>query len=79
LKKPQTYKAGLRYLLGQTFGPVIPGRIFDLRHSYDLAWLIITAAGIVKAAEVFLISSPASSDAELKVSAKSWASLLRVV
>jgi MFS family permease len=44
--------------LGQTFGPVMAGRIFDLRHSYDLAWLIITAAGILGAGAVFLIDSP---------------------
>ena len=44
--------------LGQTFGPVMAGRIFDLRHSYDLAWLIITAAGILGAGAIFLISSP---------------------
>jgi MFS family permease len=43
--------------LGQTFGPVMAGRIFDLRHSYDLAWLIITAAGIMGAGAIFLISS----------------------
>jgi MFS family permease len=43
--------------LGQTFGPVMAGRIFDIRHSYDLAWLIITAAGMLGAAAVFLISS----------------------
>jgi MFS family permease len=41
--------------LGQTFGPVMAGRIFDIRHSYDLAWLIITAAGVVGAGAVFLI------------------------
>jgi MFS family permease len=43
--------------LGQTFGPVMAGRIFDTRHTYDLAWLIITVAGILGAAAVFLISS----------------------
>jgi MFS family permease len=43
--------------LGQTFGPVMAGRIFDTRHSYDLAWLIITAAGILGAVAVFLITS----------------------
>ena len=43
--------------LGQTFGPVMAGRIFDLRHSYDLAWLIITVAGVMGAAAVFLIAS----------------------
>ena len=42
--------------LGQTFGPVMAGRIFDLRHSYDLAWLIITVAGILGAGAIFLIS-----------------------
>jgi len=57
--------------LGQTFGPVVAGRIFDLRHSYDLAWLIITAAGLVGAAAVFLISLPMSPDADPKVSAAS--------
>jgi MFS family permease len=43
--------------LGQTFGPVMAGRIFDLRHSYDLAWLIIAVAGILGAGAIFLISS----------------------
>jgi len=43
--------------LGQTFGPVMAGRIFDLRHSYDLAWLIITVAGILGAGTIFLISA----------------------
>ena len=43
--------------LGQTFGPVMAGRIFDTRHSYDLAWLIITVAGTLGAAAVFLIAS----------------------
>ena len=43
--------------LGQTFGPVMAGRIFDLRHSYDLAWLTITAAGILGAGAIYLISS----------------------
>jgi len=41
--------------LGQTFGPVMAGRIFDIRHSYDLAWLIITIAGILGAVAVYLI------------------------
>jgi MFS family permease len=43
--------------LGQTFGPVMAGRIFDIRHSYDLAWLIITAAGIMGAGAICVISS----------------------
>ena len=43
--------------LGQTFGPVMAGHIFDTRHSYDLAWIIITAAGLTGAAAVYLIRS----------------------
>ena len=41
--------------LGQTFGPVMAGRIFDTRHSYDLAWLIIAVAGTLGAVAVYLI------------------------
>jgi MFS family permease len=41
--------------LGQTFGPVMAGRIFDIRHSYDLAWLIITVAGVLGAVAVYRI------------------------
>jgi len=47
--------------LGQTFGPVMAGRIFDIRHSYDLAWLIITVAGTLGAGAIFLISHPPST------------------
>jgi sugar phosphate permease len=43
--------------LGQTFGPVMAGHIYDTRHSYDLAWMIMTAAGLTGAAAVFLIRS----------------------
>lgn len=43
--------------IGQTFGPVMAGRIFDLRYNYDLAWLIITVAGVLGATAVFLIRS----------------------
>ena len=41
--------------LGQTFGPVMAGRIFDTRHNYDLAWFIISLAGILGAGAVYLI------------------------
>ena len=47
--------------LGQTFGPVMAGRIFDTRHSYNLAWGIITAGGVLGAATVYLISAPGAS------------------
>jgi len=43
--------------LAQTFGPVLAGRIFDLRQSYDLAWLIMTAAGALGAGAVYLITA----------------------
>lgn len=43
--------------LGQTFGPVMAGRIFDVRQSYDLAWLIITVAGILGSVAVYLIAA----------------------
>jgi MFS family permease len=41
--------------LGQTFGPVMAGRIFDTWHSYDRAWFITTGAGILGAGAVYLI------------------------
>jgi MFS family permease len=43
--------------LAQTSGPVMAAHIFDARHSYDLAWAIITAAGILGALAVYLIST----------------------
>ena len=43
--------------LGQTFGPVMAGRIFDTRHSYDLAWAIVTIGGILGALAIYLIST----------------------
>ncbi len=41
--------------LGQTFGPVMAGRIFDTWHSYNLAWFITSGAGILGASAVYLI------------------------
>lgn len=43
--------------LGQTCGPVIAGYIFDSRHSYNLAWGIITAGGILGAITIYFIST----------------------
>jgi MFS family permease len=42
--------------LGQTSGPVMAGRLFDIRHSYDLAWMIITLASALGAGAVYLIA-----------------------
>jgi MFS family permease len=39
--------------LGQFFGPVLAGRIFEATHRYDLAWGIITVAGILGAAAIY--------------------------
>ncbi len=55
------------YSLGQWFGPVLAGRIFDARHSYDLAWMIMTASGIIGSATIYAISSKNNRGAELQV------------
>ena len=44
--------------LGQFFGPVLAGKIFEATHSYDLAWSIITAAGILGAAAIYAVRPP---------------------
>jgi MFS family permease len=44
--------------LGQFFGPVLGGKIFDVTHSYDLAWGIITTAGILGAAAIYAVRPP---------------------
>jgi MFS family permease len=41
--------------LGQFFGPVLAGKIFEATHSYDLAWDIITTAGILGAAAIYAV------------------------
>ncbi len=44
------------YSLGQWFAPWLAGKIFDTYHSYDLAWMMITAGGLLGAAIVYTIS-----------------------
>lgn len=44
--------------LGQFFGPVLAGRIFEATHSYDLAWSIITTAGVLGAAAIYAVRTP---------------------
>ena len=44
------------YSLGQWGAPWIAGRIFDARHSYDLVFNIIAAAGLLGAAAIFAVS-----------------------
>jgi sugar phosphate permease len=43
--------------LGQTFGPVMAGRVFDTWHGYDRAWFITAGAGILGASAVYLIGT----------------------
>jgi MFS family permease len=50
--------------LGQTFGGVMAGYIFDTRHSYDLAWALITIGGILGAFAIYLISTNRAARAE---------------
>ncbi len=42
--------------LGQTFGPVLAGRIFDAYRSYNLAWIMLTVAGIIGSGTIYAIS-----------------------
>ena len=45
------------YSLGQWGAPWMAGRIFDARHSYDLAWKIMAIAGVVGAAAIYAIAA----------------------
>jgi MFS family permease len=47
------------YSIGQWAAPWLVGRIFDARHSYDLAWKIIATAGILGAGAIYAVPSPA--------------------
>jgi MFS transporter, OFA family, oxalate/formate antiporter len=42
--------------LGQWFGPMLAGRIFEATHSYNLAWSIITSAGILGAGAIYAVA-----------------------
>ena len=44
------------YSLGQWGAPWITGRIFDVRHSYELAWNIIAVAGLLGSAAILAVS-----------------------
>lgn len=50
------------YSLGQWFAPWVAGRIFDTYRSYDLAWLIMTMAGVLGAATIYCIRPPRSGE-----------------
>ena len=44
------------YSLGQWGAPWIAGKVFDARHSYDLAWKIMAVLGLLGAAAVYTVS-----------------------
>jgi MFS transporter, OFA family, oxalate/formate antiporter len=44
------------YSLGQWGAPWIAGKVFDARHSYDLAWKIMAVLGLLGAAAVYAVS-----------------------
>src|SRR5947208_2835653 len=44
------------YSLGQWFAPWVAGRIFDAYHSYRLAWLLMSVAGVIGAAAIYAVS-----------------------
>ena len=46
------------YSVGQWGFPWIVGRIFDARHSYDLAWKMAAAAGVIGAMAIYAIPAP---------------------
>jgi MFS family permease len=50
------------YSLGQWGAPWIAGRIFDSRHSYELAWKILAAAGLLGAAAIYAVSDRQSTN-----------------
>jgi MFS family permease len=45
------------YSLGQWGAPWLAGKIFDARHSYDLAWKIMAVAGLLGAAAIYAVSA----------------------
>jgi MFS family permease len=46
------------YSIGQWISPWIAGEIFDVHHSYQLAWAIFSACGLLGAAAICAISVP---------------------
>ncbi len=45
----------MTYSVAQFLGPVLAGKIFDAFHSYDLAWGIMTASGLLGAVAIYTI------------------------
>lgn len=45
------------YSIGQWAGPWFVGKLYDARHSYDIAWTIIAIAGVAGAAAIYAVPS----------------------
>lgn len=46
------------YSIGQWMAPWLAGRFFDAHHNYDLAWLVMAAAGIAGAISIYAVTVP---------------------
>lgn len=46
------------YSVGQWIAPWVAGRIFDVTHSYQLAWTVFAISGVMGAAAIYAISVP---------------------
>jgi sugar phosphate permease len=44
------------YSIGQWFAPWLTGRIFDTRHSYNLAWIIMSVAAVIGALLIYAVA-----------------------
>ena len=56
------------YSLGQWGAPWLVGRLFDVRHTYALAWKLMAVSGVLGAAAIYAISPPRKQAAALRQS-----------
>src|SRR5205823_7221128 len=45
------------YSIGQWAAPWVVGKIFDIRHSYELGWKIVAILGVAGAAAIYAVPS----------------------
>ena len=58
----------MAYSLGQWVAPWLAGRLFDIYRSYDLAWCILTGAGILGGLTIYAVSPGRDSKQIARVS-----------
>ncbi|MCZ6515543.1 MAG: MFS transporter [Acidobacteria bacterium] len=51
------------YSTGQFLGPQVGAALYDHFHSYDFAWIMVTAAGIMGATLIYFVSPPKKAEA----------------